>query len=214
MLTMLPGAPAIDAGQSSGAPSVDERGISRPQNGVVDIGAVEVAPSAASDVQVTKTDSPDPVAKGANLTYTITVTNLSNNGRTGVITLTDVMQANLSFVSMTGTFPYDDATGSEVGPACTVPAVGNHGTITCTGSLDGSGGTSPTAVFTLVLKVTTKTNATTLSNPASVALSGDPDTDNNSDTEPTAIAVAPTSSTNPPIKTTSTTRACPKGTVC
>jgi uncharacterized repeat protein (TIGR01451 family) len=214
METMLPGPNAIDAGLGSGCPATDERGITRPQNSVCDIGAVEVAAAPeASDVQVTKSDSPDPVTKGGSITYTITVTNLSDNGRTGVITLTDVIQPNLVFGSMTGTFPYDDATGAEVGPACTVPPVGARGTITCTGSLDGSGGTSPSAVFTLVLKVPKKVTSNSLSNTATVALSGDPDSDNDSDTEPTTVDPGPTTTTTPPLKTT-TTRACPKGTVC
>jgi uncharacterized repeat protein (TIGR01451 family) len=216
METMLPAdtSPALEAGQSTGCPSTDERGITRPQGTNCDLGAVEVAAApAGSDVQVTKSDSPDPVAKGGTLTYTITVTNLSNNGRTGVITLTDAVPANTTFFSMTGTFPYDNATGSEVGPACTVPAVGGPGTITCTGSLDGSGGTSPSAVFTLVVKVAKKVTSSSLSNTASVALSGDPDTGNNADTEPTAIDLGPTTTTTPPLKTT-TTRACPKGTIC
>jgi hypothetical protein len=42
-LTMLPAAnsPAVDAGDNSGAPSTDQRGIRRPLGGTVDIGAVE-----------------------------------------------------------------------------------------------------------------------------------------------------------------------------
>jgi len=38
---LLPGSLAIDAGTSSGASTADQRGIARPQNGVVDIGAFE-----------------------------------------------------------------------------------------------------------------------------------------------------------------------------
>lgn len=37
----LAGSPALDAGDNAGAPAADQRGISRPQNGVVDIGAYE-----------------------------------------------------------------------------------------------------------------------------------------------------------------------------
>ena len=41
--TMLPaiGSPVIDAGDNTGAPSTDQRGLPRPVNGVTDIGAVE-----------------------------------------------------------------------------------------------------------------------------------------------------------------------------
>ncbi len=38
----LLGSPAIDAGDNTGCPDTDQRGITRPQNGICDIGAVEV----------------------------------------------------------------------------------------------------------------------------------------------------------------------------
>ncbi|MBI1763870.1 MAG: right-handed parallel beta-helix repeat-containing protein, partial [Acidobacteria bacterium] len=38
---LLPGSPAINAGTSSDAPATDQRGVARPQNGALDIGAVE-----------------------------------------------------------------------------------------------------------------------------------------------------------------------------
>nr|MCU0756673.1 hypothetical protein [Xanthomonadales bacterium] len=38
---LLPGSPAINAGNNSGAPSTDQRGIARPQLDIVDIGAFE-----------------------------------------------------------------------------------------------------------------------------------------------------------------------------
>ncbi len=38
---LLPGSPAINAGVNAGAPAVDQRGIARPQQATVDIGAVE-----------------------------------------------------------------------------------------------------------------------------------------------------------------------------
>jgi len=44
---LLDGSPAIDAGDNSGAPATDQRGITRPQGSAVDIGAYELVPSAA-----------------------------------------------------------------------------------------------------------------------------------------------------------------------
>jgi uncharacterized repeat protein (TIGR01451 family) len=38
---LLPGSPAINAGTNAGAPTIDQRGIARPQQGTVDIGAFE-----------------------------------------------------------------------------------------------------------------------------------------------------------------------------
>jgi hypothetical protein len=38
---LLPDSPAIDTGDNTGAPATDQRGFPRPNNGVVDIGAIE-----------------------------------------------------------------------------------------------------------------------------------------------------------------------------
>jgi Ca2+-binding RTX toxin-like protein len=40
---LLPGSFAIDAGTNNGSPSIDQRGVLRPQNGIADIGAFEAA---------------------------------------------------------------------------------------------------------------------------------------------------------------------------
>lgn len=42
---LLPGSPAIDAGNNNGCPPTDQRGITRPQGSACDIGAYEVATS-------------------------------------------------------------------------------------------------------------------------------------------------------------------------
>lgn len=47
-MALLAGSPAIDAGKNAGAPAFDARGIARPQNGVVDIGAYEVSSTTAT----------------------------------------------------------------------------------------------------------------------------------------------------------------------
>src|SRR5206468_7856787 len=52
----------------------------------------------SADVSVTKTDSPDPVTAGQNLTYTIIVTNNGPSDAQGV-SLTDTIPANTTFVS-------------------------------------------------------------------------------------------------------------------
>jgi len=82
-------------------------------NNVASVGATEFDPIAANnaasqittvnpvaDLAVTKTDAPDPVAVGSNLTYTVTVTNNGPNNATGV-TLADTLPANVTFVSAT-----------------------------------------------------------------------------------------------------------------
>lgn len=61
--------------------------------------AANIAPAAA-DLQLTKTDSPDPVAVGGTLTYTLTAENLGPNTATGV-TVTDTLPSSVTFGSAT-----------------------------------------------------------------------------------------------------------------
>ena len=56
----------------------------------------------AADLAVTKTDSPDPVAVGQQLTYTVGVSNAGPSSATG-ITLTDTLPAGVTFNSATPT---------------------------------------------------------------------------------------------------------------
>ena len=43
-LALLPGSPAIDAGDNAACPATDQRGVTRPQGAACDIGAYEAAP--------------------------------------------------------------------------------------------------------------------------------------------------------------------------
>ncbi len=61
--------------------------------------AGSAAPGSA-DLRIAKTDSPDPVAAGATLTYAIEVDNLGPNAATGV-TVTDQLPRSVDFVSAT-----------------------------------------------------------------------------------------------------------------
>ena len=79
------GSPAIDAGlnDAPGAPSYDFDGDDRPLDGdgdtvaIIDIGMDEFSgePTQNVDLGVTKSDSPDPVTEGEDITYSIVVTN-------------------------------------------------------------------------------------------------------------------------------------------
>src|SRR4029079_16632043 len=75
--------------------------------------------SALADLSVTKTDSPDPVTAGTDLTYTITVSNAGPIDAQSV-SLSDAIPVNTTFVSAMQT----------AGPAFTLssPPVGGTGT--------------------------------------------------------------------------------------
>ncbi len=95
-LALLPGSPAINAGTNTGCPPADQRGVTRPQQGVCDIGAFEYVPSA--DLQLAKSGTPGTVTVGHNLTYTLTVRNNGPDAATGV-TVTDTLPGGESLVS-------------------------------------------------------------------------------------------------------------------
>jgi uncharacterized repeat protein (TIGR01451 family) len=125
---------------------------------------------AAVDLAVTKTDSPDPVVAGNQLTYTVEVTNDGPVTAAGVI-LTDTLPSGVTFNSSLL------SQGS-----CTLSV----GTLTCNlGSLS----SGATATLTIVVTVDPATpSGTILTNRADVA-SATPDRDpsNNSDSENTTV---------------------------
>jgi uncharacterized repeat protein (TIGR01451 family) len=123
---------------------------------------------AASDLALTKTDSPDPVTAGTNLTYTITVNNAGPSSAANVV-VTDSLPAQVSFVSsapsqgscLAGVVPGDPAK----------PLTCNLGTLANGGS----------ATITVVVKVNSDVpTGTVLVNNAQVTSnSADPDNGNN-----------------------------------
>jgi uncharacterized repeat protein (TIGR01451 family) len=119
-----------------------------------------------ADLSVTKSDSPDPVLAGENVTYTITVTNGGPGTATGV-TLTDQLDPTTQYVSSSSS----QGSCSHAG-----------GTVTCNlGSLAGG----DTATVTIVVATT---QAGTITDTASVSANEpDPDTSNNTDTESTTV---------------------------
>jgi uncharacterized repeat protein (TIGR01451 family) len=133
-----------------------------------------VAGFALADLAITKTDSPDPVNAGSNLTYTVTVTN-SGPDPAGNVAWNDTLPAGTTFASLS----------SPAGWSCTTPAVGSGGTVSCTNAslaVD-------SAVFTLVVAVDASTAAgTVVSNTATVsAATADPANGNNSATATTTV---------------------------
>ena len=81
------------------------------------VAAPALAGLPTADVSVTKTDTPDPVAAGGTVTYTITVTNGGPDTADGT-TFGDSIPAGMTFVSFT----------TPGGWVATTPAVGTGGT--------------------------------------------------------------------------------------
>jgi len=122
-----------------------------------------------ADLSITKTDAPDPVKSGQNLTYTIVVTNNGPSAANGV-TMNDQMPKNAGFASVATT------AGS-----CT--AKPSKSLVTCA---LGSMASGSSATITLVVKSPTRG---TITNTASVSATSppDPNTSNNTATATTTV---------------------------
>jgi uncharacterized repeat protein (TIGR01451 family) len=131
---------------------------------------VEGAGPASANLSVVKTDSPDPVIVNQQLTYTVTVTNLGPDAATNVV-VTDTLPAGAAFGSAT---PDQGSCGEAAG------------VVTCS-----LGGISSGSSVNIAI-VITPTSVGTAVNTVSVAGDeNDPDTNNNSDTENTAVETVP-----------------------
>ena len=127
---------------------------------------------AGADLRLTKTDSPDPVIGGANVTYTLTVTNDGPNA-SGNLVLTDNLPGSSTFVSASGT-----------GWSCSHAA----GVVTCTRNGPLAVGTSAPPV-TIVARIIASTGFVTNSATISPAVGAvaDPDSNNNTATATTQV---------------------------
>jgi Ca2+-binding RTX toxin-like protein len=140
----------VNLSAATNATIADAQGVGTIQNDDVE-----------ADLSLGATDAPDPVFTGDDLTYTLTVTDTSATGATGV-TLTDTLPSGVA---------YESATPSQ--GTCT-PSLG---TVTCNlGSVAGSGGS---ATATIVVAPTA--GAGTYTNSATVgANEPDPNAGDNS----------------------------------
>jgi uncharacterized repeat protein (TIGR01451 family) len=173
---LLTGSPALDKGNTA-IPAItglsclptDQRGISRPQGSACDIGAFEFAVSPPSaDLEVTKTDSPDPVLAGSNLTYVVTVTNKSSDTALSV-EVADTLPSGVTFVSAS-------ASQGSCGES--------SGVVLCN-LQDLTGGATATA--TIIVKVSTSTTGSVTNSVSVTSNTADPVSSNNSASVTTAV---------------------------
>ncbi|HEY2544771.1 MAG TPA: hypothetical protein VGI46_01775, partial [Candidatus Acidoferrum sp.] len=145
------------------------------------------------DLSVTETAAPNPVAAGANITYTETVTNNTVGVAAVGASLTQTTPTSTTFQSVT----------PSVGWTCgTQPAVGGAGAIICTATATFAGG--GTAIISVIVNVNaTATAGTTISNSATVSETGtDPNPGNNTATSNVTVqtpdlSVTETAAPNP-----------------
>src|SRR5688572_1347220 len=121
----------------------------------------------AADLAVTKSDSPEPVSKGAALTYNIVVTN-NDPGSAAGVQLTVSLPANVQFVSAASTAGSCAQPGSTV--ACNLGQVSNGASVNVT-------------IIVTPKKTGTITNTVQVSSG-----SPDPNPSNNTDTEQTVVS--------------------------
>ncbi len=168
--------PAVPGSGGSACESHDQRGVPRPADGdpvpgaICDIGAYEALTTLA-DLSVNKDDVVDPVHVGDTISYTVTVTNSGPDEAAGVV-LTDDLPVTVTFVSATPT------AGSCVGSPGAAQVSCDLGVIASGGSVD------------VAIEVTAPATSQPVVNTVTVgALTPDPNTADNVDTENTSVEV-------------------------
>lgn len=140
-------------------------------------GAGSAAPVVTANLQIKKTDSPDPVRIGQQLTYTIAVEDLGPSPATGV-TVTDNLPRTVDLVSATG------PNGS-----CAVQG----GKVTCpVGSVKPIGVNYGGAAATVTIVVVPRSTGTIRNTATVKGDQKDPATGNNKATATTRVIAAPT----------------------
>ncbi|CAN7409738.1 hypothetical protein LJR016_002511 [Devosia sp. LjRoot16] len=135
--------------------------------------SVGAAQAQTPDVMIEKT-GPETTAADADITYTVTVTNLGDAGSPGTddaisLGMNDPLPPGTTFVSLS----------SPSGWSCSTPAVGANGSVTC--SIPALPKAAGAQTFTVVAHVAAGTpGGTYFTNIASVSSAADPNDENNS----------------------------------
>jgi uncharacterized repeat protein (TIGR01451 family) len=124
---------------------------------------------ATADLALTKSDTPDPVVAGSNLTYTIQVSNSGPDGATNVTVVDTLPGGQTDFVSHTPSQGTCNRTGD---------------TVTCNLGAVASGGSATVTIVVRPKKAGTISNTAVVSG---TAPGGDTNAANNTDTEATTV---------------------------
>lgn len=128
-ITIVAAIPATEAAATGVANTVTATSDGVDTNTGNNTAAANIDITRSAVLTITKTDTPDPVAVGANLTYTILVTNTGPSTATNVV-VSDTLPAGLTFTSVNTTA----GTASEAAGVITanVPTMAVSGTATIT----------------------------------------------------------------------------------
>jgi uncharacterized repeat protein (TIGR01451 family) len=144
------------------------------------------AATGSADLSLTKTDSPDPVAAGGALTYTIKVANAGPDTATGVV-VTDDLPKDVSFVSAIPTQRSCTVSANKRKVTCALGTIG----VTVGPNYSPSGPVYTPGVASITIQVAAPSKAGTITNSASVGgAQKDPSPKNNSATATTRVVKA------------------------
>jgi len=165
----------VRAALTSSALDIEAAGTDRDSGAGIVMALQAIGAVSSADLSITKTDSPDPVVAGTDLTYTI---NTNNNGSGPAV-----------FAQWQDTLPAGTRLQSFLGAAgwsCSTPPIGSGGVITCRKDTIAVG---ESAGFTVVVRVDAGVaDGATLSNTATISSSAsDPNGANNSATATTSV---------------------------
>ncbi|MGH9751984.1 MAG: S8 family serine peptidase [Blastocatellia bacterium] len=160
---------------TSTALDIEAAGVDRDSGAGIVMALQAIGSVSSADLAITKTDSPDPVIAGTDLTYTI---NVNNNGSGPAVFAVwqDTLPAGTRLQSFSGAADW----------SCVTPPIGSGGAITCKKD---TMAVSESAGFTIVVRVDADiADGATLNNTATISSSvSDPNGANNSATATTSV---------------------------
>jgi uncharacterized repeat protein (TIGR01451 family) len=169
----------VNAGTASGTVITDTATVNATNQAFGANSAVAtdvVATASQADLALSTAATPASVFSGNDITYTQTVTN-NGPGTASTVSFTEATPTNTTFASVS----------VPAGWACTTPAIGATGTVTCTIS---SMATGTSADIIVAVNVAASVAAGTITANSSISSANDPYTANNSTTVATPVTNA------------------------